>query len=312
MNKIAVVTGASGFVGKAVLTELLHSGYEVWAIVRPGSEGKLPSNNSCNVVPCDLGQLNNLINIIGHKKPDYFFHFAWDGSAGDKRFNSHIQLANVQWTLDACHVAKALGCKRFIVSGSIMEKETIAAAYAQGNKPGLGYVYGSAKVVAHAMVKSLAANLGIELLWAMITNAYGVGERSPRLVNTSLLKCLRKESPRFTSAVQNYDFVYIDDVARAFRLIAENGLPFHDYLIGSGQAKPLRQFFLQMKEAVAPDLDFIFGDVPFTGIDLPLSDFDCKATEFDTGFKAKVSFDEGCRRTFEWLKTEESKDGSKI
>ena len=42
--------------------------------------------------------------------------------------------------------------------------------------------------------------------------------------------------------MQNYDFVYIDDVARAFRLIGEKGKPFHEYVIGSGNAKPLKNF----------------------------------------------------------------------
>ena len=55
-----------------------------------------------------------------------------------------------------------------------------------------------------------------------------------------------------------------------------------------------------MKEAIAPDLDFIFGDIPFTGVNLSLDDFDCSVTEKDTGFRAEISFAEGCRRTRDW------------
>ena len=183
-----------------------------------------------------------------------------------------------------------------------MEHETIAAAYTQGSRPGLGYIYGSGKLAAHAMCMSVAASIGIELVWPEITNAYGIGERSPRLVNTSIQKCIRGETPQFTAGTQNYDFVYIDDVARAFRLIGENGKPFHEYLIGSSSARPLRQFLEEMQQAIAPDMAFAFGDVPFTGVDLPLSRFDCTETERDTGFRAQVSFSEGCRRTFDWWK----------
>lgn len=57
-----------------------------------------------------------------------------------------------------------------------------------------------------------------------------------------------------------------------------------------------------MKAAIAPDLNFIFGDIPFTGINLPLEKYDCSKTEKDTGFKAQISFGEGCCRTMEWLK----------
>jgi nucleoside-diphosphate-sugar epimerase len=150
------------------------------------------------------------------------------------------------------------------------------------------------------MCKSVAAEIGIDLIWAMITNAYGVGERSPRLVNSTIQKCIRGESPKFTAGTQNYDFVYIDDVARAFRLIGQNGKPFCEYLIGSSNAKPLKDFLMEMKAAIAPELDFIFGDVPFTGVNLSLEKFDCSRTEADTGFKAEINFEEGCRRTRDW------------
>ena len=154
------------------------------------------------------------------------------------------------------------------------------------------------------MCMSVAAQIGIELVWPEITNAYGPGERSPRLVNTTIQKCLLGETPQFTAGTQNYDFVYIDDVARAFRLIGEKGKPFHEYLIGSSTARPLKEFLLEMQSAIAPELKFQFGDIPFTGIDLPLSKFDCSQTEADTGFQAEVSFAEGCRRTMEWWNRE--------
>ena len=91
----------------------------------------------------------------------------------------------------------------------------------------------------------------------------------------------------------------------AFRLIGENGKPFHKYIIGSSEAKPLRDFLLEMNRAVAPDLVFKFGSVPFTGVDMPLSTFDCGATERDTGFRALISFAQGCKRTYDWWKSME-------
>lgn len=302
--KTAIITGANGFVGGALTRELLANGYRVYALDREGCNGNLPQNENCVFIPCDLADMASLVNRIPKDEAQIMYHFAWLGSAGPARADTKVQLQNAQWTVDSLRVAKELGCQRFVCAGSIMEHETIAAAYTQGNKPGLGYIYGSGKLVAHTMCMSVAADIGIDLIWPEITNAYGVGERSPRMVNTTIQKCIRGEAPQFTAGTQNYDFVYIDDVARAFRLIGENGKPFHEYLIGSSTARPLKEFLLEMKEAIAPELDFIFGDIPFTGIDLPLSKFDCSQTEQDTGFRAQISFAEGCKRTCEWWKTE--------
>lgn len=300
--KKAIVTGANGFVGGATLRELLHHGYEVWAVGHQDHFSNVPEDPNVHKVSCDLAEMKTLPEKIPTGEYDLFYHFAWAGSAGPARADTALQLNNVQWTVDALRAAKELGCRRFVCAGSIVEHETMAAAYTQGNRPGMGYIYGSGKLAAHTMCMSVAANIGIELVWPEITNAYGIGERSPRLVNTTIQKCIRGEVPQFTAGTQNYDFVYIDDVARAFRLIGEKGKPFHEYLIGSSSARPLRQFLEEMQQSIAPELTFAFGDVPFTGVDLPLAAFDCKETERDTGFRAQVGFADGCKRTMLWWK----------
>lgn len=299
MKKV-IVSGANGFVGGALVRELLRHDYEIYALDREGCNQNLPQDERVHFLPCDLAEMNSLKDRLFAQDYDSFFHLAWAGSAGPARADARLQLKNAQWTIDSLRAAKALGCRQFLCAGSIMEHETMAAAYTQGNKPGMGYIYGGGKLIAHVMCMSVAVEIGIDLIWPEITNAYGVGEKSPRMINTTIQKCIRGEAPQFTAGTQNYDFVYIDDVARAFRLIAENGKPFHEYLIGSSTARPLKEFLLEMQTAIAPELEFRFGDIPFTGIDLPLSKFDCSQTEADTGFRAEVSFAEGCKRTMEW------------
>lgn len=297
----AIVTGANGFVGSALVRELLDNGMEVYAAVHGGNRSNLPDAKCLHVVDYDLSDAAGLTGKIPFGACDTFYDFAWDGSAGPKRADVGLQLDNVRWTIDALRVSKELGCDRFLHAGSIMEHETMAAGYRDGNRPGQGYIYGCGKVGAHIMCMAVAAEMGVDLVWPEITNAYGPGERSPRLVNTTIRKCIDGISPQFTSGTQNYDFVYIDDAARAFRLIGEHGEPFTEYLIGSSTARPLREFLMEMHDSIAPDLEFVFGDVPFTGVDLPLSYFDCSKTELDTGFRAQVSFAEGCRRTRDWI-----------
>lgn len=296
-----IATGANGFIGSNTVNYLLSQGVQVIALCHDGRADHLHSSALLQVVPFSLENIAGVEKLLSKGDYDIFYHFAWKGSAGPQRADTKLQLANAQWTVEALELAHRLGCKRFVCAGSIMEHETIAAAFTQGNHPGMGYIYGGGKLIAHVMCMSVAAKLGIELVWPEITNAYGVGELSPRMVNTTIRKCIKGEAPQFTAGTQNYDFVYIDDVARAFYLIGKNGKPFHEYLIGSSTARPLKEFLLEMKQSIAPDLDFIFGDIPFTGTNLPLSVFDCSQTEKDTGFKAEISFAEGTKRTRDWL-----------
>lgn len=303
MKKI-IVTGANGFIGSAFIRELTnHQNIEcVIALDREGCCSNIPKDKRVLFMPMDLENMEILAEQIPVDDYDAFYHFAWVGSAGPQRCDTQLQLQNAQWTVDALRIAKRLGCRRFLAAGSIMEHETMAACYEDGNHPGMSYIYGGGKVIAHIMCMPVASELGIELIWPEITNAYGVGECSARMLNTTIRKIIHGETLQFTSATQNYDFVYIDDVARAFYLIGENGKPFHQYLIGSSTARPLREFLLEMKHTLAPDREFLFGDVPFTGTNLPLEHFDCSQTETDCGFKAQISFEEGIRRTMDWLR----------
>lgn len=301
MKKV-IVTGANGFVGSAVVKELVKNNIYVYAVHRNGSHSNIDESQYIKKVCCELDNINELENLIFDTDIDAFYHFAWAGSAGSDRANTSLQLKNAQWTIDALRVAKNIGCKRFIGAGSIMEHETVSATYTKGNRPGLGYIYGSGKLVSHTMAMSVAVDIGIDLIWGKITNAYGAGEMSPRMVNTTIRKVIDGINPQFTSGIQNYDFIYIDDVAKAFYLIGEKGKPFNDYIICSGKAKPLKEFLLEMKESIAPNLEFIFGDVPFTGINLPLDTFDNKNLLDDTGFEPEISFGQGCLKTMEWLK----------
>lgn len=300
--KNVIITGADGFVGSYTVKKFLQEGCSVLALDIGEFPKRLENVNQLRYLQCDVSDVEKMSSLIPQGEYDTFVHFAWAGSAGEARVDYNLQMQNALNTVECMKTAKKLGCKRFVCAGSIMEYEVEAAIHAQGSRPGMGYIYGMGKHIAHCMCKSVAVEIGIELVWPMITNAYGVGELSPRFVNTTLRKIINGEPLQFTAATQNYDFVYVTDVANAFYLIAKNGKPFYEYMIGSSTARPLKEFILEMQQELAPEMVPLFGDVPFTGTNMPLETFDTSVTEADTGFKAEVSFAEGTRMTMEWLK----------
>lgn len=302
--KKAIVTGANGFVGSNVCKALSENGVKIYAVVKNADSkiSTIENIDNLEIIYCDLANIEKLYDLISDRDVDVFYHFAWVGSAGDLRCNEEIQLKNALWTAQALKTADKMNCKKFVNAGSITEKETFTAIYTQDSKPFKPYIYGAGKIAARTICKPLANSLNIDLCWAVITNAYGVGEISPRLVNSSIRKVLANEPVQFTSGTQNYDFIYIDDLAKAFVAIGEYGKPNREYVIGSGNARPLKEFLMEMNQAIAPDANFIFGDIPFTGVNLPLEVFDTTDLEQDCHFKPEVSFAEGTKRTMEWIK----------
>lgn len=303
--KKAIVTGANGFVGSNVCKKLCENGVEVTAVIKDENENidNIKSLSKLSVVFCDLDSIESLTEKISGADYDVFYHFAWVGSAGPLRCDEEIQLKNALWTAKALRTACKLGCKKFVNAGSIMEKETYTAVYTQDSTPGLPYIYGAGKLAARAICKPIANSLDIDLCWAVITNAYGAGEFSPRFVNSTIRKIIAGEPLQFTAATQNYDFIYIDDVASAFYAIGEHGKPNREYTIGSGNARPLKEFIIEMQQALAPEAVPVFGDIPFTGVNMPLIAFDTTAIKADCGFTPSISFAEGTKLTMDWIKS---------
>ncbi len=302
MQKV-IISGADGFVGSYTVAHFLKEGCEVLALDIGAESKRLTEKEGLTYMQCDVSDIKTMMQKISHGVYDTFVHFAWAGSAGSARADYNLQMKNAIDTVECMKAAKELGCSRFVCAGSIMEYEVEAAIHCQGSKPGMGYIYGMGKHIAHCMCKSVAVDIGIELLWPMITNAYGVGEYSPRFVNTTLRKIINGEKLEFTSGTQNYDFVYVSDVAKAFYLVAKSGKPFCEYMIGSGNAKPLKEFIIEMVNSCAEGVVPHFGDVPFTGTNMPLNTFSIADLQKDTGYATEVSFAKGTRMTMEWLKT---------
>ncbi len=302
--KNAVVTGAGGFIGSALVQVLLEKGVEVYAVIRRNSSGKhsFPHHPSLHIIACNMDEYASLPGLIQEDSIDVFYHLAWEGSAGPLRADTGIQLDNVTYTVEAVKAAHSMRCTRFCGAGSIMEKEADLFIPQPGVQPGKAYIYSTAKLTAHYMAKITAAALGIPFVWGIISNAFGAGEISPRFVNSTIRKFLHEDAADFTEGRQFYDFVYVTDMARAFYHLGEAGRAFTGYYIGSGHPRPLREYIEIMRDCIAPQAKLRFGAVPFNGICMPRENFDASALMADTGFLPQVSFEEGIRLTAEWLR----------
>lgn len=301
--KRVIISGADGFIGSNTVKCFLEHGVSVTALDMADVPYRLKEHEKLAYYKCDVADSKGMIQLLQGGEYDAFLHFAWAGSAGSGRTDCHLQMKNALSAVETLKAAKKLGCRRFLCAGTIMEYEAESAVHAQGLKPGMGYIYGAAKHAAHCMCKSAAAEIGMDFIWPMITNAYGAGELSPRMLNMTIRRIIKKEPLQFTAALQNYDFVYVTDAAKALYLITEKGKPFCEYMIGSGKAKPLREFLTQLRDELAPGQELIFGDIPFTGTDMPLEKFDISDTRRDCEFEPEVSFAEGIRMTMEWIKS---------
>lgn len=301
--KNVIVTGASGFIGTTLVNELLRREYKIVAIDRRFTDDFL---NNPNITCVDATDKNvfDLKNEIPVEEYDCFFHLAWAATSGPGRADYNVQLDNVKMACDYVKLCSEIGCKRVVYASSINEMETYEYLQSDDIEPAGGYIYGTGKLAAHLMGETVAKLNGVEFIPVIITNIYGVGERSARMIYTSLVKLINGERASFTAGYQTYDFIYITDAINSIVEVAEKGKAFNRYYIGSGEPKPLREYLLEMRDIVAPGAELGLGDFEFKGIDISYDQFKLKKVEEDTGYKNQVSFAQGIKMTADWIRSD--------
>ena len=298
-----IVTGANGFIGKTLVNALLEKGYHVVALdIR--FDDVLANDDRVTCVNVMNKEVAALAKEIPHQEYRCFFHLAWAGTSGPARADYTVQLNNVKLACDYIKLCSEIGCKRVVYASSINEMETYEYLQSDDIEPAGGYIYGTGKLAAHLMGETVAKLNGIEFIPVIITNIYGVGEKSARMIYTSINKLVHKEHCSFTAGYQTYDFIYITDAINSIIAVAEKGKAFNRYYIGSGEPKPLREFLLEMRDIVDPEAELGLGDIPFKGVDISYDQFDLKKVERDTGYRNEVSFAEGIRMTAEYIRGE--------
>lgn len=298
-----IVTGANGFIGKTLVNALLENGNHVVALdIR--FDNVLSQDERITCVNVLNKEVNEIKDEIPKQEYMCFFHLAWAGTSGPSRADYAVQLNNVKLACDYVKLCSEIGCKRVVYASSINEMETYEYLQSDNIKPSGGYIYGTGKLAAHLMGETIANLNGIEFIPVIITNIYGVGEKSARMIYTAISKLIHKEHCSFTAGYQTYDFIYITDAINSIIAVAERGKAFNRYYIGSGEPKPLREFLLELRDIVDPEAEIGLGDIPFQGVDISYDQFDLKKVERDTGYKNKITFTEGIRMTADYIRGE--------
>jgi len=208
--KVAV-TGASGFVGRNVLTALLRENVEIFAITRDA--GKLANlDKSINVIELDIYDCNsNIFGEIG--SPDVLIHLAWDGLPNYKslhHFETELprQYKFLKSVIDG-------GLASLFVTGTCFEYGMQSGALSADMETRPNNPYGYAKDALRKQLEYLKAAKPFNLTWARLFYMYGENQPSTSLY-PKLLEAVKHGDKVFnmSGGEQLRDYLPVEDVAR--------------------------------------------------------------------------------------------------
>lgn len=296
--KSAVITGATGAIGTALINELTSKGVRVLVLTREDSPRNsiIPQSHLVEVRYCSLEKLHD---FEAEGEYEVFYHFAWAGTFGSARNDLYLQNKNVEYALDAVAAAKRLGCHTFIGAGSQAEYGRVEGILKPDTPafPENGYGYG--KLCAGQMTRDFAHRLGLRHIWVRILSVYGPNDGGGSMVMSALKKLRDGEIPEFTKGEQKWDYLYSGDAAEAFALLGEKGADGKVYVLGSGNARPLAEYIEELRRTAAPNGKVNLGAVPYGEKQVMFLCADISELQRDTGWTPTTDFADGIRRIIE-------------
>lgn len=284
--KRVIVTGASGFIGYHLVNELQKNNIFVYAIVRPNSKNKVRLDNFKNIEIIELAMqdIRQLTEFI-QEKCDMFYHLACEGGRDD----FFAQNRNIGYTLDSLEVAKKVGCKRFIATGSQAEYGLCNGLITEETLPTPNTAYGAAKLAANYLSKIRAEQIEMEWIWVRIFSIYGQYD-NPNCLIPYLIRSLKNgEMPELTKGMQNWDYLNVSDAAQILMLLGDKGYSGEIYHLASGDVHPLKYFMEKIKEKIVSKKELAYGSQSRMIVSLQPS---IKKLQRHTGWNYKNNFSE--------------------
>ena len=225
-----LVTGGSGFVGQYLMKELAGTSHNIAAIAR----NEIHKWDNVQVINGNLNGIKKFQEKINQFDPDVVIHLAWEGIPD---YSVSISLKNLNNSINLFEfVLNNTSCKKILVSGSCWEYGNKKDACKESDPVNINSYFTWAKHSLNQYLTVKCAENNATLNWFRIFYVYGPGQREESLI-PMLIKSIRgKETPPINTPRYKNDFIYVEDVAKAFAKAVDTILPSGVYNVGSGYA----------------------------------------------------------------------------
>jgi len=250
-DKIAVVTGAAGFIGSHAVDALLERGYEVRAIddLSHGRRENLKHQESNPKLHLEILDIRKLTpSHRSFQGANIVLHF---GGIGDivPSIDKPLEYmsVNVMGTVHVLEAARHAGVKKFVYAASSSCYGKDAPAPTDENAPICPeYPYALSKFMGEEAVRHWQKVYGLPTLSIRIFNAYGPRSRTTGAYGAVFKvflaqKLAGKPYTVVGDGTQARDFVYVTDIAQAFVLAAESAHENTIYNLGAGNPQTVNR-----------------------------------------------------------------------
>ena len=260
--RVALVTGATGFIGSHLTRRLVQDGWQVHIVSRAGSH--LPNVLEFSEVTNHVhdGSTESMVDLVRNAKPDVVFHLAslFLSGHGPKDVAGLIQ-SNVLFSTQLLEAMSETGVIGLVNTGTSWQHYE-NRGYSPVN------LYAATKQAFEAILQYYIEARSMKAITLKLFDTYGPNDPRPKLLHL-LEKVARSNEPLAMSpGEQLIDLVHVDDVISAYliaaqRLLSSQVNKYESYAVSSGRPLPLKDLVGIYEEMVGSTLPIRWGERPY-------------------------------------------------
>src|SRR3954464_5655400 len=227
-----LITGAQGFLGRAVSGILQHLGSPLIALDSIALESHSATETTSNVV-CDITNKTDLETVFHNTRIGGIVHLAAilpTAAQHDPIRATHVNLVG---SMNLLELARSFRVPRFVFGSSLSIYGTCAPdrVVSEADRTAPEDVYGAAKLCVEQVGSALATSSGLEFVSLRIGRVVGPGARSTTSAwRSEIFELLSAESGNialpYTSS-ERVLLVHVEDAARALVTLLDASSPRH-------------------------------------------------------------------------------------
>jgi nucleoside-diphosphate-sugar epimerase len=298
----ALVTGATGFIGRHLVDALIDANMQVVALIRSGR--RLPNQWRGRVacIECaDWGEAG-LRAALGSQPFEVAFHLATYGVRPTDRDLGLMLRINVDLPALFVRLCKERGA-RMVMAGTFSEYQRPAerSPLTEQSPLEMGKIYGASKAAGGIVGSALAERLGVTLRLLRFFNVYGEGEAPHRLLPSLVAGLSKGERVPLSAGTQVRDFVYVKDVIEACIKAGDDMTSSSRHLattwnVCTGVGHSVRAFAALVAQVMGEPAELLgFGDLPMRADDEPCLVGDGARMFGELGWRPKHDLETGIR-----------------
>lgn len=238
-----LVLGGNGYLGSKIINELLTN-YNVWCTIREGEQlNLLKHTGNVNIISDSIDCIKETINEI---KFDLLINTVCCYERDNCSYSSVID-ANLLFPLQIIPFAIEHGIKKIITIDTSLPENLNLYSLTKKSIAKIGNYY----------CKKFQS---ISFLNIVLENFYGEDEPKNRFIHLTIEKMKNDLEVNLTKGTQKRDFIYIDDVLCAFRILINNfDVGYHDVSIGTEEGPTIREIVEYLKTLTNSKSKLNFG-----------------------------------------------------